>query len=136
MLLIGGVIVERHFGEVLRELRESKRLSVNQLAMYSGVSSGLISKIENKKRGTPKPETIEKLAKGLKIKYEELMSLAEYTSPNNKEREKYTPLDDATMATMHNLIDKYGADFSDPEAAEMLEQLIKMVAKMQKKDGI
>lgn len=64
------------FGDVLRKLREERGLSVNQLALYSNVSPALISKVENKKRGIPKPETIEKLAKGLKMRYEELMYLA------------------------------------------------------------
>jgi transcriptional regulator with XRE-family HTH domain len=127
--------MQKHFGEILRELREKRGVGVNQLAMQSGVSSGLISKIENKERGTPKPETIEKLAKGLKMKYEELMSLAEYTSSIGKEREESALTQQVSINVMNKLISKHGADFSDPEAAEMLEQLVKMVAKMQKKDG-
>jgi transcriptional regulator with XRE-family HTH domain len=66
------------FGKVLRELRETRGLSVNQLAMYSGVSSALISKIETGKRGVPKPDTLEKLSKGLKVPYDTLMELAGY----------------------------------------------------------
>lgn len=124
----------KHFGEVLRELREKRGLGVNQLSMQSGVSSGLISKIENKERGTPKPETIEKLAKGLKMKYEELMEKAEYLE-TKKERDENVLIKEASDSFMNELVDKYGADFSDPEAAEMLEQLVKMVAKMQKKEG-
>lgn len=126
--------MEKHFGEILRDLREKRGLGVNQLAMHSGVSSGLISKIENKERGTPKPDTIEKLAKGLKIKYEDLMSLADYTSSNNKERDESTLSHNVSVSVMNELISKHGADFSDPEAAEMLENLVKYVAKTQKKD--
>lgn len=124
----------KHFGEVLRELREKRGLGVNQLSMQSGVSSGLISKIENKERGTPKPETIEKLAKGLKIKYEDLMEKADYLE-SKKERDQSALFKEVSDSVMSELVEKYGADFSDPEAAEMLEQLVKMVAKMQKKEG-
>ncbi|MGE6630088.1 helix-turn-helix domain-containing protein [Bacillus sp. NPDC077027] len=64
------------FGEQLRVLRENKKMSVNQLAMYSGVSAAGISRIENGKRGVPKPSTIRKLALALKVPYEDLMLLA------------------------------------------------------------
>nr|MDH3175085.1 helix-turn-helix transcriptional regulator [Bacillus pumilus] len=65
-----------HFGEQLRILRENRKMSVNQLAMYSGVSAAGISRIENGKRGVPKPLTIKKLAHALKVPYEDLMLLA------------------------------------------------------------
>nr|MDH3153186.1 helix-turn-helix domain-containing protein [Bacillus licheniformis] len=69
-----------NFGHHLRQLRERKKLTVNQLAMYSGVSSAGISRIENGKRGVPKPATIRKLADALKVPYEELMASAGYIS--------------------------------------------------------
>lgn len=75
------------FGEALRKIRETRGLNVNQLAMYSHVSASLISQIENGKRGIPKPDTIEKLAKGLKIDYKYLMTLAGHLTEeaqNNK----------------------------------------------------
>lgn len=64
------------FGQQLRELRRARKLTVNQLAVYSGISSATISKIENGKRGTPKPATIKKLAAVLKVPYENLMAAA------------------------------------------------------------
>ncbi len=64
------------FGKQLRELRRARKLTVNQLAVYSGVSSATISRIENGHRGIPKPATIRKLADTLKIPYEELMARA------------------------------------------------------------
>ncbi|MEI4789341.1 helix-turn-helix transcriptional regulator [Bacillus sp. FJAT-53060] len=67
-----------NFGAYLRALREEKKLSVNQLAMYSEVSAAGISRIENGKRGIPKPPTIKKLAGALKIPYEEMMLAAGY----------------------------------------------------------
>lgn len=61
------------FGQELRA-RRARKLTVNQLAVYSGISSATISKIENGKRGTPKPATIKKLAAVLKIPHENLMA--------------------------------------------------------------
>ncbi|MBR0612370.1 helix-turn-helix domain-containing protein [Bacillus safensis] len=67
-----------NFGAYLRALREEKKLSVNQLAMYSEVSAAGISRIENGKRGIPKPLTIKKLAGALKVPYEDMMQAAGY----------------------------------------------------------
>ncbi|MGD7059996.1 helix-turn-helix domain-containing protein [Bacillus altitudinis] len=67
-----------NFGAYLRALREKKKLSVNQLAMYSEVSAAGISRIENGKRGIPKPPTIKKLAGALKVPYEDMMQAAGY----------------------------------------------------------
>lgn len=81
------VISVRNFGETLRELREKRGYTVNQLGIYSEVSPALISKIENGKRGIPKPDTIEKLAKGLKMDYTDLMILAGHIDGDTKESE-------------------------------------------------
>ncbi|GMG80100.1 transcriptional repressor RghR [Bacillus safensis] len=51
---------------------------MNQLAMYSEVSAAGISRIENGKRGIPKPPTIKKLAGALKVPYEDMMQAAGY----------------------------------------------------------
>lgn len=69
------------FGEQLRALRKARHLTVNQLAIYSGVSSATISRIENGKRGIPKPATIRKLADTLKMPYENLMAAAGHITP-------------------------------------------------------
>lgn len=67
---------DNNFGRSLREIRKQKSLTVNQLAMYSGVSSAQISRIENGLRGIPKPETIRKLSDALKYPYEDLLRKA------------------------------------------------------------
>lgn len=75
-----------NFGKNLRRLRESKGYSLRQLSIKSGVSFGQISKIEQGTRGTPKPETIEKLAKGLGVSYDYLMELAGYVEPEKPDQ--------------------------------------------------
>jgi transcriptional regulator with XRE-family HTH domain len=65
-----------NFGEELKRIRESKGMTINQLSMYSGISGASISRYETGERGIPKPPTIEKLAKGLKVDYGVLMRAA------------------------------------------------------------
>jgi HTH-type transcriptional regulator, competence development regulator len=74
------------FGEFIKKIREEKGLGVNQLAQYSDVSSAQISRIENGKRGIPKAETINKLAKGLKVDPNKLMEVAGYLEPDKRQK--------------------------------------------------
>ena len=71
------------FGEELRRLREQKEFSVNQLALYSGVSAAHISRLERGLRPAPTPDVIKKLAKGLGVPYEYLMKAAGYLPTQN-----------------------------------------------------
>lgn len=67
-----------NFGQKLRVLRESKEMTLNQLAVKSGISAAQLSRLENAKRSVPKPETIAKIAKGLNESYQDLMRIAGY----------------------------------------------------------
>lgn len=112
------------FGVLLRELRESRGMTVNQLGIYSEVSPALISKIENGKRGTPKPDTIEKLAKGLKMPYEELMAVAGYVDEGKEIPKNVTPYADI----MKEIADKYpGVDLNDQDIRRKLMKVIDLV---------
>jgi repressor LexA len=66
------------FGDYLKQVRQAKGMTINQLAMYSKISSAQLSRIENGKRGVPKPATIKKLSDALKVPYELLMGKAGY----------------------------------------------------------
>ncbi|KMZ42552.1 MULTISPECIES: helix-turn-helix domain-containing protein [Bacillales] len=66
------------FGKKLKQIRESKSLSIRELSKRANVSHAHISQIETGQRGTPKADTIKKLADGLNCDYEELMRLAGY----------------------------------------------------------
>ncbi|MGE6630089.1 helix-turn-helix domain-containing protein [Bacillus sp. NPDC077027] len=96
-----------NFGTYLRTLREKKKLSVNQLAMYSDVSAAGISRIENGKRGIPKPLTIKKLSHALKVPYEEMMQAAGYIEDNSsasmikEQHDSYTKIKE--VAEKHEL---------------------------------
>lgn len=66
------------FGPYLKEIREKKGWSINQLAQAADISGSQISRIENGLRGIPKPQTLRKIAEALDVPYEELMSKAGY----------------------------------------------------------
>ena len=57
----------------LRDLRERRALSLNDLAMLSKVGRVTISRIENGKQ-RPRPRTIRALAEALQVDVEELTS--------------------------------------------------------------
>ncbi|WP_445480430.1 helix-turn-helix domain-containing protein [Lysinibacillus irui] len=66
------------FGNYIKNIRESKNMTLNQVALYAEISAAQLSRIETGKRGTPKPQTIERIARALKVDYNELMSIAGY----------------------------------------------------------
>lgn len=70
----------------LREQREKVMLSQAELAQRAGLSIKAISKIENG-NGTPWPQTIRKLAKGLGCKLSDLASLRTERGNTNGEQE-------------------------------------------------
>lgn len=86
-------------GDYVRELRESKNLSQRDLARLSGVSNTYIANLEtgiNPSTGkpfSPSVSTLEKLAKGLRVPVETLISLARgeqlTLDPEARKRELY-----------------------------------------------
>lgn len=70
--------MEENFGAYMKKLREERKFSVRQLAMKAGVSPAQVSRMETGDRGTPRPETIKKLAIALNVDYKHLMKKAGY----------------------------------------------------------
>lgn len=64
------------FGSELKRIRNEEGIGVNQLAMQSGVSASQISRFENGIKSNPKPETLRKLAKGLKKDESDIFRIA------------------------------------------------------------
>lgn len=75
---------ENEFGQYLKEKREAKNWSMNQLAINANVSHSLISRVEGGDRGAPKPDTLEKLAKALQVPFEEMMEKAGHIDEKQK----------------------------------------------------
>lgn len=109
------------FRKNLRRLRESKGYSLRQLSYKSGVSFGQISKIEQGTRGTPKPETIEKLAKGLGVSYDYLMELAGYIEPDKPN----TPVELTEFLRSANVL-FHGQPLSE-EDKERVEEVLRLI---------
>ncbi|BCG61156.1 transcriptional regulator [Paenibacillus sp. URB8-2] len=76
--------MEQDFGLFLKRLRESKGLTLSQLASGAGISGSQISRIENGLRGVPKPATLRKIAEAMDVPYEELMEHAGYLRENEQ----------------------------------------------------
>jgi len=64
-------------GKYIKMLRKEKGLTINQLALYSKVSSAHISRIERGLR-KPSPEILKRFSQALKIPYTELLAIAGY----------------------------------------------------------
>ncbi|WP_238656196.1 transcriptional regulator [Paenibacillus piscarius] len=79
------------FGNYLRQLREEKGLTINQLAALAGISGAQISRMENGLRGVPKPATLRKIAEATGVSYEELMSKAGYLTGADSHNEDTVP---------------------------------------------
>src|SRR5690348_869757 len=105
IVLTNGVL-RVNFGDELKRIRESRGMTVNQLAMYSEVSSATISRVENKKRGVPRPKYIKKLAEALKYPYADLMKLAGYGDEEKEEVHKEESEDDRKLKEIERLIRK------------------------------
>lgn len=88
--------MKQEFGDYLKQLRESKGLTINQLASAAGISGSQISRIENGLRGVPKPTTLRKIAEATSVTYEELMEHAGYL------KEQALPEEDAVPAWATN----------------------------------
>ena len=66
------------FGQYLTGLRQRRNLSQRQLGRLAGVSAAYISEVERGVRGVPSPKILEKLARPLRVEYNELMRQAGY----------------------------------------------------------
>lgn len=68
----------KDFGQYLRSLRKTKRLTIDEVAAELGVSNAYISQIETGKRGIPSPELLKQFHMVLDVAYEHLMEKAGY----------------------------------------------------------
>lgn len=67
---------KNNFGLSIKKIREEKGFSVRQAALQANISSSYWSQVENNKRNVPKPTTLEKIAKGLRIPVQNIYQIA------------------------------------------------------------
>lgn len=120
----------KEFGEYLRKIRKSKKLTVRQLDLYSGVSHSYISQMERGARGIPTPEILKKLSKPLGVEYEELMRVAGYLKETkNKNESAYTLPESEIDLFIKEREAKYGVIIrDDPVFQTALRNLIDSIA--------
>ncbi|MEC1155672.1 transcriptional regulator [Cytobacillus horneckiae] len=123
------------FGSYIKHLRESRDLTLNQVAMYSEISAAQLSRIETGKRGIPKPSTIRKIADALKADYAQLMKVAGYIEDSN---ESFTVKEEKDIAKQveeikKNLESQEGLSFyGEPLSEEAMESLLESMEHMVK----
>lgn len=83
---------EKNFGLQLKELRESRGLSLRQVSYVAGVSSSYLSQVETGDRNIPTPKVLKKLAPVLGVTYDRIMTMAGYAAnPSKKEEDDLDP---------------------------------------------
>lgn len=81
---MANIIDKKSFGIKLKNIREKKNFSLRQVSQQSktknkaAISPSYWSLIERGLRSIPKPSTLERMAKGLRISPDEIMELAGY----------------------------------------------------------
>ncbi len=125
-----------NFGEFLRDKRNSKGYTINQLSLYTGISAAQLSRIENGKRAAPKVENIRKLSDALSVPFSEMMNAAGYTQGEEiweNKQEYLTEKDESDIAKRMAKIrkdleegtGKDGLNFmGEPMSEEAIESLL------------
>ncbi len=107
-------------GEYIKKLREEKNLSINQLALYSGISAAHISRIERGLR-EPSPEILKKLAAALKVSYKDLMKTAGYLDIEN-----YTSSEDK----------QWQPELTEKDKKDIVKELEKLLNDLEHSEGL
>lgn len=82
------------FGKRIKELRDKHKYSLRQVSYQSkmdnlpAISPSYWSLIERGERNIPKPETLKRMAKGLRVSANEIMELAGYSEVDDAKPEK------------------------------------------------
>lgn len=65
-------------GTEIKNIRKRKKITLKELSEEAKITEGYLSRIENNKSGSPRPDTIKSIAKGLKVDSQYLMEKAGY----------------------------------------------------------
>lgn len=117
----GRNMVEKKFGEIIRELRNEKRMIQKEVAERVGIDVTYLSKIENRKLPPPSQEKIKRLAEVLDADEDRLITAA------NKVPEDIAEMIPNSSSKVPNLL-REGKKLSDEEW-EQVHQFIKKIKK-------
>lgn len=109
-------INSKEFGQQIKKLRQQHHYSLRQVSNQSktdnqkAISASYWSLIERGERNIPKPDTLKRMAKGLRVPTNDILRLAGYTEiPINKEKSNkkyYYDLTDKERIDLGKLADK------------------------------
>ncbi|MDX8045453.1 helix-turn-helix transcriptional regulator [Gracilibacillus sp. S3-1-1] len=109
------------FGEEIKEIRNTKKLTLDELSKRTGLSKGYLSKLENGKRDIPKAETIKRLAEGLEVSSFELLYDAGHISKEDVQK-KIQDMATKMQNISRELIDQTEEYLNIPNLKEFLIQ--------------
>lgn len=122
----------KEFGEYLKRVRKSKKMTIRQLELYSKVSNAYISQLERGDRGIPSPDIIRKLSSPLGLDYNEMMIQAGYVEENKKESE-YTLPEEVILKVLREAEEEFKVSLSDdPLVESAVRDLLHNLARMKK----
>lgn len=94
-------------GDYVKQKRFERRLTQGQLSIYSGINRAYISQIESGERDGARPDTLKKLAKGLKVEDADIFKAAGILA------------DEIQVTSSKNVVTIYGTIFAgEPSGAE------------------
>jgi transcriptional regulator with XRE-family HTH domain len=105
-------------GKFIKRHREAIGLSMYQLAREIGVNRSSVHYWEQGKY-EPEPQTLEALARGLKVSYEDLFALSGYSNPEQLPdpepylRAKYPGISQRKLAEAKRLLDEIDQRYGD-----------------------
>ncbi|MHA7967742.1 helix-turn-helix domain-containing protein [Paenibacillus sp. CAU 1782] len=116
----------------LRELRNTRKLTLREASEKSGLSHSYISSLENGKHPKtkapimPSPDSLKRLAEAYNYEYEELMKTAGHIERGEESNEDILPKRNQEFV-IKEIVEKYNVDLDEPGAKEKLEQIIQIV---------
>lgn len=104
-----------NFGEFLKDKRNSKGYTINQLSLYTGISAAQLSRIENGKRKAPKVENLRKLSDALDVPFGIFMDAAGYSQDDkiNEYKQDYERLTDKDELDIAKRMEKIRKDLEE-----------------------
>ncbi|MGF6357147.1 transcriptional regulator with XRE-family HTH domain [Paenibacillus sp. 4624] len=117
------------FSKRLKELREEKGWSQDQLAELLGVQRPTVAGYESKsKNRIPRDKTLMKIAELFNTSTDYLLGRSDERNYTKFSGKKDLP-QQVTEKIIGDLVKKYNLDLTDPTTAEKLETMIKLVYK-------
>ncbi len=125
--------------ERLRELREQRNLTLRDLEESSGVSKDAISEIERGLR-RPRRSTVEKLAQGLGVELEALLTSAPHTAGVHASGGSYTAIYELTddgwwVVSVPEIPGAHSQGENLEEAREMIRDAVRMLIEVRREDA-